>query len=56
MDQISHEMGINPVDMFIRNRIQKYKSKIPFTSNYLGCFTGRRNHRPGDDQSVVQGC
>ena len=35
LDQIAHEMGINPVDMFMRNRIQKYKSKIPFTSNYL---------------------
>ncbi|MGZ8480739.1 MAG: xanthine dehydrogenase family protein molybdopterin-binding subunit, partial [Candidatus Binatia bacterium] len=35
LDQIAHEMAINPVDMFMRNRIQKYKSKIPFTSNYL---------------------
>jgi xanthine dehydrogenase molybdenum-binding subunit len=35
LDQIAHELGINPVDMFMRNRIQKYKSKIPFTSNYL---------------------
>ena len=35
LDHIAHEMGINPLDMFMRNRIQKYKSKIPFTSNYL---------------------
>jgi xanthine dehydrogenase molybdenum-binding subunit len=35
LDQIAHELGINPMDMFMRNRIQKYKSKIPFTSNYL---------------------
>jgi CO/xanthine dehydrogenase Mo-binding subunit len=35
LDQIAHEMGINPVDMFMRNRIQKYKSKTPFTSNFL---------------------
>ena len=35
LDQIAFELGINPVDMFHENRIQKYKSKIPFTSNYL---------------------
>ncbi len=35
LDHIAHELGINPVDMFMRNRIQKYKSKLPFTSNYL---------------------
>jgi xanthine dehydrogenase molybdenum-binding subunit len=35
LDHIAHEMNINPLDMFMRNRIQKYKSKIPFTSNYL---------------------
>ena len=35
LDHIAHEMGLNPLDMFMRNRIQKYKSKIPFTSNYL---------------------
>jgi xanthine dehydrogenase molybdenum-binding subunit len=40
LDQIAHEMGINPLDMFTRNRIQKYKGKIPFTSNYLEeCIT-----------------
>jgi len=40
LDQIAHEMGLNPLDMFMRNRIQKYKSKIPFTSNYLEeCIT-----------------
>ena len=35
LDQIAYELGVNPLDMFLRNRIQKYKSKIPFTSNYL---------------------
>jgi CO/xanthine dehydrogenase Mo-binding subunit len=35
LDQIAYELGINPMDMFLRNRIQKYKSKVPFTSNYL---------------------
>ena len=35
LDQIAFELGINPVEMFQKNRIQKYKSKIPFTSNYL---------------------
>jgi xanthine dehydrogenase molybdenum-binding subunit len=35
LDQVAHEMGINPLDMFMRNRIQKYKAKTPFSSNYL---------------------
>jgi xanthine dehydrogenase molybdenum-binding subunit len=35
LDQIAFELGINPLEMFEKNRIQKYKSKIPFTSNYL---------------------
>jgi xanthine dehydrogenase molybdenum-binding subunit len=35
LDQIAFELGINPLDMFMTNRIQKYKSKIPFTSNHL---------------------
>jgi xanthine dehydrogenase molybdenum-binding subunit len=35
LDQIAHELGINPLDMFMRNRADKYKGKIPFTSNYL---------------------
>jgi CO/xanthine dehydrogenase Mo-binding subunit len=35
LDQIAFELGINPLEMFMRNRIQKYKSKIPFTSNHL---------------------
>jgi xanthine dehydrogenase molybdenum-binding subunit len=35
LDQIAFELGINPLDMFMRNRIQKYKSKTPFSSNYL---------------------
>jgi xanthine dehydrogenase molybdenum-binding subunit len=35
LDQIAFELGINPLDVFMKNRIQKYKSKTPFTSNYL---------------------
>ena len=35
LDQIAFEMGINPLDMFMRNRIRMSKSKIPFSSNYL---------------------
>lgn len=35
LDQIAFELGINPLEMFQKNRIQKYKSKISFTSNYL---------------------
>ena len=35
LDQIAFELGIDPLDMFMKNRIQKYKSKTPFTSNYL---------------------
>jgi CO/xanthine dehydrogenase Mo-binding subunit len=35
LDQIAFELGINPIEMFQKNRIQKYKSKTPFTSNYL---------------------
>jgi xanthine dehydrogenase molybdenum-binding subunit len=40
LDQIAFELGINPLEIFQKNRIQKYKSKIPFTSNYLDeCIT-----------------
>jgi xanthine dehydrogenase molybdenum-binding subunit len=35
LDQIAFELEINPVEMFRKNRIQKYKSKTPFTSNHL---------------------
>jgi xanthine dehydrogenase molybdenum-binding subunit len=35
LDQIAFELGINPLEMFQKNRIQKYKGKTPFTSNYL---------------------
>ena len=35
LDQIAFELGINPLDMFMRNRIRLYKNKTPFTSNYL---------------------
>ncbi|MBI2985255.1 MAG: xanthine dehydrogenase family protein molybdopterin-binding subunit [Deltaproteobacteria bacterium] len=35
LDQIAHDMGINPLEMFLKNRIRMYKSKSPFTSNAL---------------------
>lgn len=35
LDQIAFELGVNPLDMFTRNRAQKYKTKIPFTSNHV---------------------
>jgi CO/xanthine dehydrogenase Mo-binding subunit len=56
LDQIAYELGVNPLDMFTRNRIQKYKSKTPFTSNYLEeCITegskrigwNEKWHKPG---------
>ena len=56
LDQIAHEMGVNPVDMFMRNRIQKYKAKTAFTSNHLDeCITegskrigwSEKWHKPG---------
>jgi xanthine dehydrogenase molybdenum-binding subunit len=56
LDQIAHEMGINPLDMFMRNRMQKYKGKVPFTSIYLEeCITEgakridwrQKWHKPG---------
>ncbi|MBI4528376.1 MAG: xanthine dehydrogenase family protein molybdopterin-binding subunit [Deltaproteobacteria bacterium] len=33
LDQIAHEMGVNPLDMFLKNRAQLAKGKIPYTSN-----------------------
>src|SRR5918996_6410299 len=56
LDHIAYELGINPVEMFMRNRIQKYKSKTPFTSNHLDeCITegskrigwSEKWHKPG---------
>jgi CO/xanthine dehydrogenase Mo-binding subunit len=35
LDQIAYELGVNPLEMFQKNRIRLYKSKIPFTSNFL---------------------
>ncbi len=35
LDQIAHELGVNPYDMFLKNRARKYHGKLPFTSNYL---------------------
>jgi xanthine dehydrogenase molybdenum-binding subunit len=35
LDQIAFELGVNPLDLFMKNRAQKYKSKLAFTSNYI---------------------
>jgi xanthine dehydrogenase molybdenum-binding subunit len=62
LDQIAFELGINPLEMFQKNRIQKYKSKIPFTSNYLEeCISegakrigwNEKWHRPGASAGPV---
>lgn len=35
LDQIAHEMGINPLEMFLKNRVRLAKGKIAFTSNFM---------------------
>ena len=35
LDQIAFELRLNPLDMFLRNRAQKSKGKLAYTSNYL---------------------
>lgn len=35
LDQIANELGVNPLDMFLKNRVRLYQSKTPFTSNFL---------------------
>ncbi|MBI4490171.1 MAG: xanthine dehydrogenase family protein molybdopterin-binding subunit [Deltaproteobacteria bacterium] len=35
LDQIAYEMGINPLEMFQKNRIRLYQNKTPFTSNAM---------------------
>lgn len=35
LDQIAYELGVNPYDMFLRNRARLYHHKIPFTSNAM---------------------
>jgi xanthine dehydrogenase molybdenum-binding subunit len=35
LDQIAFELELNPLDMFLRNRAQKSKGKLAYTSNYL---------------------
>jgi len=35
LDQIAYELGVNPYDMFMRNRARLYHHKIPFTSNAM---------------------
>jgi len=63
LDQIAYELGINPLDMFTRNRAQMYKSKIPFTSNYLEqCISegskrigwSEKWHKPGAAAGTVK--
>jgi xanthine dehydrogenase molybdenum-binding subunit len=40
LDQIAYELGVNPLEMFRKNRIQMYKAKTPFSSNHLEeCIT-----------------
>jgi xanthine dehydrogenase molybdenum-binding subunit len=63
LDQIAHELGVNPLEMFQRNRIRMYKSKIPFTSNHLEeCIVEGakkidwkgRWHKPGASEGPVK--
>jgi xanthine dehydrogenase molybdenum-binding subunit len=63
LDQIAFELGINPLEMFQKNRIQKYKSKTPFTSNYLDeCISegakrigwNEKWHTPGASAGAVK--
>ncbi|MGH7846295.1 MAG: xanthine dehydrogenase family protein molybdopterin-binding subunit, partial [Candidatus Binatia bacterium] len=35
LDQIAHELGVNPLEMFQKNRIRLYKNKTAFTSNHM---------------------
>jgi len=35
LDQIAHELGIDPLEMFLKNHVRLYKNKIPFSSNGL---------------------
>ena len=35
LDQIAYDLGVNPLDMFLRNHAQKSKGKLAYTSNYL---------------------
>ena len=35
LDQIAFELGVNPYDLFLRNRARFYHGKLPFTSNAL---------------------
>jgi xanthine dehydrogenase molybdenum-binding subunit len=63
LDQIAFELGINPLEMFQKNRIQKYKSKTPFTSNYLDeCISegakrigwNEKWHKPGASTGPIK--
>lgn len=63
LDQIAFELGINPLEIFQKNRIQKYKSKTPFTSNYLDeCISegakridwNEKWHKPGASAGPIK--
>jgi CO/xanthine dehydrogenase Mo-binding subunit len=63
LDQIAFELGINPLDMFMRNRAQKSKGKLAYTSNYLEqCIVegskrigwSEKWHKPGVAAGVVK--
>jgi xanthine dehydrogenase molybdenum-binding subunit len=35
LDQIAYELGVNPLEMFQKNRVRLAKGKIAFTSNFM---------------------
>jgi xanthine dehydrogenase molybdenum-binding subunit len=63
LDNIAYEIGTNPLDMFMKNRAQKYKSKLAFSSNYLEecIIEGAKRigwndkwHKPGTSTGVMK--
>ncbi len=63
LDHIAFELGINPLEMFQKNRIQKYKGKTPFSSNHLEecIIEGAKRigwtekwHKPGASTGVMK--
>ncbi|MCZ6451183.1 MAG: xanthine dehydrogenase family protein molybdopterin-binding subunit, partial [Deltaproteobacteria bacterium] len=56
LDQVAHELGVNPLEMFLKNRVQLYENEMPFSSNALEqcILEGAKNfnwnekwHKPG---------
>lgn len=56
LDQIAYELGLNPLEMFLKNRVRLYKNKTPFSSIALEeCIVegakrigwNERWHKPG---------